>query len=139
MLHDRQNAGLAQSAADHACVRRFDPPDDALTFDKGRLELITVDGHLIGKGSYLPGWRWSQVATLHDRTGGQRREHVGVVLTGRAKFSTDGQPEQDLAPGDFFCFTLEHDVWVVGHRPCEILYVAGVDALVARLRASAPN
>jgi hypothetical protein len=36
-------------------------------------------------------------------------------------------------PGDFFHIESEYDSWVVGYRPCEVLYVSGVEALVRRV------
>lgn len=119
-------------------IRRFDSPDQFLAFDRGRLEVITVGPLLIGKGSYLPGWKLSQVSAVPGRVGGRGGAggaYVGVLLSGRAKISNDGQRESDLTPGDFFCGTGGHDFWVVGYRPCEILYLAGVEALAGQLGA----
>ena len=113
-------------------LKRFDVPDRVLTFDQGRLEVITVDGMVIGRGSYAPGWRWSQTAQA-PVPGEPRPEHVGVLLSGRAKVVIAGAEEIDLTPGDFFHIVAEFDGWVVGQRPCEILYIKGVEHLIQRL------
>jgi hypothetical protein len=113
-------------------VKRFDSAERVLSFEQGRLDVIMVGGRAIGKGSYAPGWRWSRVA----QAGAGRRglpEHVGVVLSGRAKVRIQGGSEVDLMPGDFFHITTEEDAWVVGYRPCEILYLSGVEALIQQL------
>ncbi len=113
-------------------VKRFDSAERVLSFEQGRLDVIMVGGRAIGKGSYAPGWRWSRVALA----GAARRglpEHVGVVLSGRAKVRIHGGSEIDLMPGDFFHITTEEDAWVVGYRPCEILYLSGVEALIQQL------
>ena len=113
-------------------VRRFDAPDRVVTVDHGRLEVIMVGELLIGRGSYAPGWKWSQVA--HVPSHAERPpDHLGVVLSGRAKVVLEGAEEIDLTPGDFFHIATEFDSWVVGHRPCEVLYVSGVEQLVSRL------
>ena len=114
-------------------VKRFDAPEKVLVFDKGRLELITVGGTVIGKGSYLPGWRWSHAAPASARAGNGPPEHVGVVLSGRAKVQIDEGQEVDITPGDFFHIATEYDCWVVGYRPCEVLYLDGIEALVNRV------
>lgn len=133
-LSDR--VGVGGNRGGGVQVRRFDTPDQVLAFDKGRLEVITVGRLLIGKGSYLPAWRLSQVSTVPGRVGSRAGgAYVAVVLSGRAKIVTDGQGESDLAPGDFFSSTGGHDFWVVGYRPCEILYLAGVEALASQLGA----
>jgi hypothetical protein len=107
-------------------------PERLLAFDHGRLELITVGGKLVGKGSYAPGWRLSQTAMAQRRAGDAPPEHVGVVLSGRAKVLI-GEREIDLTPGDFFHVSSEYDAWVVGYRPCEVLYLSGIEVMVDRL------
>ena len=114
-------------------VKRFDNPEKVLMFDQGRLELITVGGRAIGKGSYSPGWRWSRCATAPAPARSELPEHVGVVLTGRAKVLMREGSEIELLPGDFFHITAEEDEWVVGYRPCEILYLSGVEAMIKEL------
>jgi len=114
-----------------AIVKRFDTPEKVLMFDKGRLELITLGGRVIGKASYWPGWKEAQSAPPSRSEEGQC-EYVGVVLSGRAKVVTQGRIAVDLTPGDFFYVTTDHASWVVGYRPCEILYLSGVETLVKR-------
>ena len=113
-------------------VKRFDTPETVLRFEQGRLELVTLDGRLVGKGSYQPGWRWSQVAG-RGRRGDRPLAHTGVLLSGRAKIKLPDQGEVDLTPGDFFHVAAEYESWVVGYRPCEVLYFDGMEALVERL------
>jgi hypothetical protein len=117
---------------DVSIVKRFDSAERVLSFEQGRLEVIVVGGKAIGKGSYAPGWRWSRVALNGARRG--LPEHVGVVLSGRAKVRTRGGAELDLMPGDFFHVSTEEDACVVGYRPCEILYLSGVEALIQQLQ-----
>ena len=114
-------------------LRRFDAPDRVVTVDHGRLEVITVGALVIGRGSYGPGWRWSQTARVPPH-GERPPDHVGVVLSGRAKVVIEGAEEIDLTPGDFFHIATEFDGWVVGHRPCEVLYISGVEQLISRLQ-----
>ncbi len=132
---ERQAAHVFGRAASDtkSIVKRFDAPERALVFEKGRLEVITVGGWAIGKGSYLPGWRWSQCFTAPALTRGDLPEHVGVVLTGRARVRLHDGREIELNPGDFFHITAEDDEWVIGYRPCEILYLSGVEDLIRQV------
>ena len=92
--------------------KRFDAPEHALAFDNGRLEVITVGSRVIGKGIYGPGWRWSEVANAASQEV-RSFDHVGVVLSGRAKVAiTEG--EFDLTSGDFFHVAGEFDFLVTG-------------------------
>ena len=114
-------------------VRRFDSPERVLVFDQGRLEQITMGGRAIGKGTYAPGWRWSRCTSGPASPADAAAEHVGVVLSGRVKVQLPDGSELDLTPGDFFQIATDFDEWVVGYRPCEILYLSGVDTLVKRV------
>ena len=139
MVLDRQTAvapsSPRRSGGYSTIVKRFDRPERLFAFDSGRLEVITVGGVTIAKGSYAPGWRWSRCA-LHDALPrGGPSEPVGIVLSGAARMALEDGSEVELKPGDFFqaALTSEHDEWVVGQRPCEILYLGGIDTLISRL------
>lgn len=133
MESGRQGLAAASAAARvPSIVKRFDSPERVLLFEQGRLEVITVGGKAIGKGSYAPGWRLSRSAGgLRARAAAP--EHVGVVLSGRVKVRIQDGEEIDLGPGDFFHLTAEEDEWVVGYRACEILYLSGVEALIKHM------
>jgi hypothetical protein len=40
--------------------KSLNKPDEVRTFDKGKLELITIGGRTVGRATFQPGWRWSQ-------------------------------------------------------------------------------
>lgn len=117
---------LADSA-----VRRFDSPELVLSFERGRIDVITVAGITFAKGAFAPGWRW-----LHQRHEqplvSKAKPFAGVVLSGRATVRAGDGKEFDVTPGDFFQGTTDDDCWVVGYRPCVILYLAGVEAVIKR-------
>jgi hypothetical protein len=137
----RQNgsASVVATAELTAGVKRFNRPEQLLVFDSGRLEVITVGGKAIGKGSYTPGWRWSRCAAPAAAARWAPAETVGVVLSGQARVQLQEGTEVDLNPGDFFHTVMAsgYDEWVVGQRPCEILYLSGVEGLIRQLRAAA--
>jgi hypothetical protein len=105
-------------------VKRFDTPERSVGFGDGRLDVIAIGGSVLGKGSFAAGWKWVPAAGLE----GVR--FTGVVLSGRAKIKAKGGESADLTPGDFFTVKGEDECWVVGLRPCEILYVDGIERLV---------
>ncbi len=60
---------------DDVVLKRFEKPDETLTFEKGKFEIVHVGGMTIGRASYEPGWRWSEHIgkakrreALHGRT-----------------------------------------------------------------------
>ncbi len=136
MTLDRPRGGASAVPFVSPCIiKRFDAPEQVLAFDNGRLEVIAIGDRLIGKGSYGAGWRWS-VAANKAFLGDRSLDYVGIVLSGRAKVAI-GEHEFDLTPGDFFHVASELDLWVIGTRPCEVLYISGVEGLMNRFRHGA--
>ena len=133
MTLDRPRGDSSAAPLDSPCIiKRFDAPEHVLAFDNGRLEVIAIGDRFIGKGSYGAGWRWSVVANK-TFPGDRSPDHAGVVLSGRAKVAI-GEQEFNLTPGDFFHVASELDLWVIGARPCEVLYISGVEGLMNRFR-----
>lgn len=107
-------------------LRRFDRPDEVRTFEKGRLELITIAGTTIGRASYEPGWKWS--VHVGPTVGATRCtvEHLGLVLSGHATAAFDDGRIYDLTEGTVFHIPAEpHDSWVVGDQPYVSLHLLG--------------
>jgi hypothetical protein len=112
---------------DPAILRRFDEPDEVRIFEKGRYEIVHLNGMALGRAIYEPGWRWSQ--HVGARTG-QRRcstEHLGYVLSGAATAAFDDGRIFELRAGDAFYISPEpHDSWVLGDTPYIALHMLGV-------------
>lgn len=107
-------------------LRRFESPDEVRTFEKGRLELITIAGTTIGRASYEPGWKWS--VHVGPTVGATRCtvEHLGLVLSGHATAAFDDGRIYDLTEGTVFHIPSEpHDSWVVGDEPYVSLHLLG--------------
>jgi len=109
-------------------IRRFQKPDEARVFDKGKFELIRIGGLTVGRASYEPGWRWSEHVRPIAGTASCRIEHVGLVVSGRAMVVMDGGAEVVLGPGDLFSIAPGHDSWVVGDEPYVSLHFLGADS-----------
>jgi len=42
-------------------VKSFDSPDETRPFEgKGQAEVVNVAGQNVGRGTFEPGWRWSE-------------------------------------------------------------------------------
>lgn len=119
----RQTSIPDPTAPTPSFVKRFDTPERSVGFGDGRLDIITIGGRSVGRGSFSAGWKWTPAAGVTAAV------FAGVVLSGRAKVKTKDGESADLTPGDFFAVSPQDEFWVVGLRPCEILYLDGIDAL----------
>src|SRR2546430_8972417 len=62
----------------------FESPDEVRPFKdgKGQVELVDLNGHMIGRGTFEPGWRWSEHVKPLSGTDSCQVEHIGYVLEG---------------------------------------------------------
>jgi hypothetical protein len=106
-------------------LKRFDAPDETRTFEKGRFELITVGGMLLGRATYEPGWKWSEHV---GKAVGQKWcevEHVGMVVAGTAVAAMRDGSIVEMKAGDVFYVAPGHDSWVIGDEPYVSIHLIG--------------
>jgi hypothetical protein len=107
--------------------KRFESPDETRSFEKGRLELVTIGSSTIGRARYEPGWKWSLHVGPIAGMASCPVEHVGLVLSGRAAVKMDDGREVVLEAGDLFHVPAGHDSWVVGDEPYVSIHLVGAD------------
>jgi quercetin dioxygenase-like cupin family protein len=105
----------------------FESPDEVRPFKdgKGQVELVDLNGHMIGRGTFEPGWRWSEHVKPLSGTDSCQVEHIGYVLEGEMTVRMDDGSEQHFGPGDAFHMPPGHDAWVEGER-CVLLDFGGL-------------
>ena len=107
-------------------LKRFDAPDEIRVFEKGKFEIVTLGGMMIGRATYEPGWKWS--VDVGQATGEPycTVEHVGMVLAGCATAAFADGRVTAMKAGDLFYVPPEpHDSWVVGDEPYVSLHFLG--------------
>ena len=84
--------------------KRFDRPDEVREFTdgKGRVELVDLNGHAVGLGTFEAGWRWSENVKPLTGTDSCRVDHIGYGLQGRMALKMDDGTEREFGPGDAF-------------------------------------
>ena len=97
--------------------RSLDFPMEKQTFDKGRIEVVTVGEMTIGRFVFEPGWRWSESVKPIVKTDSCKIHHVGYVISGRLKVVMNDGMELELSPGDVYEVRPGHDAWVIGTEP----------------------
>jgi quercetin dioxygenase-like cupin family protein len=100
-------------------VKNLSAPDETRPFTaNGRLEIVNVGGMVVGKGTFEPGWRWSEHVQPIAQTDSCQAAHAGYVLSGRMHIRMDDGTEAEMGPGDVMVAAPGHDAWVVGDEPC---------------------
>ena len=103
----------------------FRSPDEVRTFEKGKLELLNMNGGVIGRLTLEPGWRWSQHVKPVAGTEWCEAPHFQYHASGRIHIAMADGTEFEAGPGDVTMLPAGHDAWVVGNEPVVLIDWAG--------------
>ena len=101
-------------------------PDEVRTFDKGKLELISIGGRTVGRATFQPGWRWSQSVKPLVNTKSCEAPHFQYHVSGTLRVRMDDGTEKDFKAGDVSLLEAGHDGWVVGDEPVVVVDFQGM-------------
>lgn len=107
--------------------KRFDAPDEVRAFQAhGRVELVQLATGAVGRGTFEPGWRWSNDVKPLAGTDSCQVAHVGYVLSGSMTVHMDDGEERTYRRGDAFTMPPGHDAWTEGDESCVLLDFGGL-------------
>lgn len=100
-------------------VRHPDQVDEVRQFvAHGRVEIVNMASGTVGRGTFEPGWRWSEHVKPIAGTDSCQAAHLGYCVSGRMVVHMDNGTEMEVGPGDIIAIPPGHDAWVVGDEPC---------------------
>ena len=107
--------------------KTFDAPDEVREFQAhGRVELVHLATGPVGRGTFEPGWRWSNDVKPLAGTDSCQVAHVGYVLSGRMTVRMDDGSEHSDGPGEAFNMPPGHDAWTDGDESCVLIDFGGL-------------
>ena len=106
--------------------KSLNKPDEVRTFDKGKLELINLDGRTVGRATLQPGWKWSQSVKPLVNTKSCEAPHFQYHMSGTLRVKMDDGTEKDFRAGDVSLLKAGHDAWVVGNEPVVVIDFQGM-------------
>ncbi len=98
-------------------IKSLADPDEVVTLEDTVLHTVQVGDLTIGRMVLQPGWRWSTHVRPLVGTDSCQFHHVGVVISGAARFLMDDGTELEVRPGDVFDIPPGHDNWVTSDEP----------------------
>jgi cupin domain len=100
-------------------VKSLDSPEETRPFaDHGGTAVVHVGGRPVARGTFEPGWKWSNDVKPIAGTDSCQTFHFGYCLSGRMHVVADDGTEIDVGPGEAAVIPPGHDAWVVGDEPC---------------------
>lgn len=106
----------------------IDKPDETRPFKAhGHMDVVTIDDFTLGRGTFEPGWKWSEDVKPIAGTDSCKTRHTGIAISGRMTIRMDDGSEFNVEAGDVVLIEPGHDAWVVGDEPC-VMYDTGIAA-----------
>jgi len=106
--------------------RNIDSPDETRPFKaNGHADVVTLGDFTLGRGTFEPGWKWSNDVKPVAGTDSCQVRHAGIVASGQMTVRSDDGTETTVGPGDVFVMEPGHDAWVEGDEAC-VLYDTGM-------------
>ncbi len=100
-------------------IKNIERDGETRTFPAhGHAVLGSAGGLTLLKGTFEPGWRWSQDIAPMAGTKSCQVHHLGYVVSGRMQIQLDDGTQLSVEGGDIFDLPAGHDAWVVGDEPC---------------------
>jgi len=107
-------------------VKAFDSPDEARTFEKGKLEIVNIEGRMVARATLEPGWKWSQSVKPIAKTESCLAPHFQYHLSGVLHVKMDDGTEADVRAGEVSMLGEGHDAWVKGNEPVVLIDFQGM-------------
>lgn len=102
--------------------RSIDKPDETRNFQaNGHVDVVTIGDFTLGRGTFEPGWKWSEDVKPIAGTDSCMTRHTGICLSGQMTVRSDDGREETIGAGDVFLLEPGHDAWTVGEEPCVLL------------------
>jgi mannose-6-phosphate isomerase-like protein (cupin superfamily) len=106
--------------------RSMSKPDEKRTFNKGKIDLVTIGDVTFGRATLEPGWKWSTCVKPIAKTASCEAPHLQYHVSGRIHVVMDDGTEQEFGPGDVSLIPPGHDAWVVGDEPVVLIDITGL-------------
>ena len=96
-------------------VKSLNSPDEVRPFaDKGQAEVVNIGGETVLRGTFEPGWRWSEHVKPIAGTESCESPHFLYMVSGRMGVAMDDGSAGEAGPGDVVRIEPGHDAWVIG-------------------------
>jgi hypothetical protein len=112
--------------AEKASLKSFEKPDEVREFPLGKLELVKINGAMIGRATFQPGWKWSTSVQPIAKTKSCEAPHFQYHVSGTLMVKMDDGTTLECKPGDVSLFPIGHDAWVVGNEPVVVVDFQGM-------------
>jgi hypothetical protein len=103
----------------------FANPAEVRSFEKGKGEILSINGGTVGRYTLQPGWKWSDHVKPIAGTELCEAPHFQYHVSGVLHVKMADGTEFDVGPGSISYLPAGHDGWVVGTEPVVVVDWSG--------------
>ncbi|HEX6281573.1 MAG TPA: cupin domain-containing protein [Nitrososphaera sp.] len=115
--------------------KSLNSPDELITSEKEKIELVNLGGFSIARVTLEPGWSWEKYVKPQEKTDSCQVPHTSLILSGRARTIMDDGTVVDSGPGDVAIVPPGHNTLVVGDEPCIVIDFSGIEEYIKGRRS----
>jgi len=115
--------------------KSLDSPDEIITSEKEKIELVNLGGFNIARVTLEPGWSWEKYVKPIEKTESCQIPHTSLVLSGRVRTIMDDGTAVESGPGDVGMVPPGHNTMVVGDEPCIVIDFSGIEEYIKGRRS----
>jgi hypothetical protein len=108
-----------------AIKKRFENPDENREVPMATVELVNLGHATALRGTFEPGWKWSECVKPIVGTDSCEVEHLGYLVSGSMVIRMDDGSEITFNAGDAAYIPPGHDEWVPAGEACVFLDIQG--------------
>jgi len=108
-----------------AIKKRFENPDENREVPKATVEVVNLGEATALRGTFEPGWKWSECVKPIVGTDSCEVEHLGYLVSGSMVIRMNDGSETTFNAGDAAYIPPGHDAWVPEGEACVFLDFQG--------------
>lgn len=97
--------------------KNFNTPEETRTMEKGKVEVLDLNGMQVMRATFQAGWKWSECVKPIAGTNSCEVSHLMYTISGRMAVKMDDGSEIEIGPGDAASIPAGHDAWIIGAEP----------------------
>ena len=107
-------------------MKSFASPNETRSFEKGKVEVVTISDIPVGRATFQPGWKWSTCVKPLAKTNSCQAAHFGYQISGTLTTVMDDGTKIVTKAGDVFNLPSGHDAWVEGSEAVVVVDFQGM-------------
>jgi quercetin dioxygenase-like cupin family protein len=115
--------------------KSLDSPDEIISSEKEKIELVNLDGFSLARVTLEPGWSWEKYVKPIEKTDSCKVAHTSLILSGRVRSIMEDGTVIDGRPGDVAIVPPGHNTLVIGDEPCIIIDFSGIEEYIKGRRS----